>query len=282
MAWLRLAGIICLVVLAGCGGSSAVRPIPEETRPVIDRDHLLTDVAACHLLRVGQTSDPNVTDATVVAASRKYGFSIDDVLQRSRDLLRGSRWSARDLLRSAGLSCDRLADLTGVSPSLVRLKEPRNAKEIWVRASGQITNGFADRVIAEIRSKRAVGLVIDSPGGSVHEARRLGRYLRANGLRTAVDRSCLSACIDVLAGGVQRYITPGAVLGIHQSKVPKEVSSHEGGQAYVAGSALYLREMGVDDTLALLAAAVPHQKIFLISTANALQTRLATGVISRL
>jgi len=38
----------------------------------------------------------------------------------------------------------------------------------------------------------------------------------------------------------------------------------------------------VDDILALLAAAVPHQNIFLISTDEALQTRLATGVIRSL
>jgi hypothetical protein len=83
----------------------------------------------------------------------------------------------------------------------------------------------------------------------------------------------------VLAGGVERYVTPNAVLGIHQSKAPTQIGSHESGQAYVAGSALYLREMGVDDIVALLAAAVPHEKLFVITPANAIETRLATRVI---
>jgi hypothetical protein len=282
MASLRFFGFLLLALLAGCGTLSSPRPVSGPTPATIDRDQLLTFVAACHLLRVSQTSDPSVTDATVIAAIKKYGYSIDEVLSRSEVLLRVSSFNRRDLARSGAASCRRLASLTGVRPDRVRLAQPGRVREKWLRVSGEMKEGFANRVITEIRRLRPVGLVIDSPGGSVYEARRLGRYLRANGLSTAVDKSCLSACVDVLAGGVERYITPGAILGIHQSRAPKELSSHEGGQAYVAGSALYLREMGVDDILALLAAAVPHQNIFLISTDEALQTRLATGVIRSL
>jgi hypothetical protein len=151
-----------------------------------------------------------------------------------------------------------------------------------MRVSGEIVDGYADRVIREIRKRGATGVIVDSNGGSVYEARRLGRYLRANGLITAVDKLCLSACVDVLAGGVARYVAPEAKLGIHQSRVPKWESSHEGGQAYVAEAALYLREMGIDDSVALVAAAIPHDRIFLISTENALETRLATGIVRAL
>ncbi len=247
-----------------------------------ERDRLLSLVAACHLLRVGQASDAPVTDATVIAATKKYGFSIADVRMRA-DVLRRTMPSGQwELARSGTSSCNQLAGLTGARPAPVRFKKAGETKPIWLRVSGEIKDGFAERVVAEIRKQRAVGVVIDSPGGSVNEARKLGRYLRTQGLRAAVDKSCLSACVDVLAGGVERYVTPGAVLGIHQSKVPRHLSSHESGQAYVALSALYLREMGVDDNMALVAAAVPHNKIFLISIENALKSRLATNVISRL
>lgn len=276
---LALAG---LMLLAGC-----VAPVPSRSTggapPArIDRDELLSVAAACHLLRVGQTSDVSVTDATVIAASEKYGFSVQDLIRRSDSLLSSYRSRERELAATARESCARLATLTGVRPALVRFDRSGTVNSTWLRVKGEIGDGYANEVIAAIRKRRASGLIIRSKGGSVDEARKLGRFLRANGLSAAVDELCLSACVEVLAGGVGRYVTPGATLGIHQSKVPKQVSSHEGGQAYVAGAALYLREMGVDDTVALVAAAVPHDQIFLISTENALTTRLVTEVVRSL
>lgn len=283
MALHLLAAVVVLVLVTGCGTTASTRaPVEAPHQPGLDRDRLLSVVAACHLLRVDQTSDPTITDATVIAATKKYGFSIGDVLTRSDALRQASRSRQREIARSVAYSCNKLARLTGVRPTPVRFKTAGKSKPIWLRVSGEIKDGFAERVVVEIRSQKAVGVIINSPGGSVIEARSLGRYLRSKGLRTAVDKSCLSACVDVLAGGVERYITPGAVLGIHQSKAPRHLSSHESGQAYVAGSALYLREMGVDESIALVAAAVPHNKIFLISTENALEARLATNVISSL
>ena len=70
--------------------------------------------------------------------------------------------------------------------------------------TGEIDAGFADTVIGRLRRDKAIGLLINSPGGSLFEARRLGRYLRANGLRVGVDGLCISACVDVLAGGIER------------------------------------------------------------------------------
>ena len=106
--------------------------------------------------------------------------------------------------------------------------------------------------------------------------------LRAKGLNVAVDQTCASACIDVLAGGVSRYIVSGARIGIHQSSAPSTVGSHNTGQSYVAGSALYLREMGVDPDLALAAASVPPNKMYWIAAQEAIKTGLATEVVRSL
>lgn len=278
-----LAAILCgLLVLAGCATAPPDRtpkPIPA---PGLDRDALLSLAAACHLLRVGQTAETAVTDATVVAVLNNYGFSVKELLERSDSMLRSYRARERELAVAVGDSCERLAAITGAKPALVRFDQTGAIKATWLRVKGEINEGFAEDVIAEIRRRRASGLVIESSGGSVYEARRLGRFLRANGMRTAVDKLCLSACVDVLAGGVARFVTPGARLGIHQSRVPKKISSHEGGQIYVAEAALYLREMGVDSAVALAAAVVPHDQIYLISTETALETRLATELVRAL
>jgi hypothetical protein len=263
-------------LLAGCASGGA-RP-PEG----MDRDQLVETAAACHLLRVGQNLDGNVTDATVVAAVRKYRLDIEDVIRRANQLVERYRGSGPALAQRAGAACAVLAAATGARPALVRLEPNGRPRAVWLRVDGaEIGDGFAARVIAELRAQKAVGLIINSPGGSVFEARKLGRYLRANGLRAAVDQACVSACIDVLAGGAERFATRDARLGIHQSRVPDRYSSHEGGQLYVAESFRYLREMGVDADVAIAAASIPNDKILLIPLSDALETGLVTAVVER-
>lgn len=270
--------------LAGCAPGGARFGLGSSRTPEgLDQDELLSMAASCHLLRVGQNLDFRVTDATVVAAVQQYRLSFEDVVHRANQLVRRYQNNGTALVARATQACADLSVLTGVHPALVRLEDTGRPRAVWLRLDGsEITDGFADRVISELREKKAVGLIINSPGGSVHEARKLGRYLRANGLRTAVDQVCVSACIDVLAGGAERYALRGARLGIHQSRVPSRYSSHEGGQLYVADSFRYLREMGVDADVAIAAASVPNDKLLLIPLADALETRLITAVVDRL
>lgn len=280
-------------LLAGCAGPAQVRVGPAEqvdqTEDVdlplrLRRDDLLTGIAACHLRRVAQNSDRGATDAVVIAALERYEFTVELMIARSNQLMRGAanpaeRASLRELSRDA---CDQLAALTGVPSSLVRFDATGKLDNTWVSVNGEIGEGFSETVIRRLRQDKAVGLLINSPGGSLFEARRLGRYLRTNGLRVGVDGLCTSACVDVLAGGIERYVTSSAKLGIHQSKVPKHLSSHEGGQLSVAAAALYLREMGVDEVVALAAAAVPNNKMYWIPVSEALKTGLATKLVGEL
>ncbi|MBK1718297.1 hypothetical protein [Thiocystis violacea] len=272
---------LLLLALAGCasvdrGGESTGAVGSASLGP----GELLSTVASCHLLRVGQTNDVAVTDATVIIAADKYGLAITTIVERANQMVREYERRPSDLVVRAVDACQRLADLTGIAPALVRFESDGRLRTAWLRIDNvEIVPGFAQRTIADLRRRKAIGLVINSPGGSVDEARKLGRYLRANGLRSAVDGYCASACVDVLAGGVERYVTSGAKLGIHQSKVPRRYSSHEGGQLYVADAFLYLREMGVDADVAIAAAAVPNNQVLLISLSDALATKLVTGVV---
>ena len=49
---------------------------------------------------------------------------------------------------------------------------------------------------------------LNSEGGDLEESLKLGRFIRKNEIQTNVTNSskCLSSCVFVLAGGVQRYI----------------------------------------------------------------------------
>lgn len=277
--WCWSALLFVLILGTGCAFNPAKKAAGDRIPPDISRDDLLTVTAACHLLRVGQTTDVGATDVVVIAAVEQFDFTVEQVLDRSEELVNAFQSNERDLAEGAKVACGRLAEYTGVQPALVRFRKSGQVSTTWVQVSGEIDKGFADRTIARLRQNKAIGLVIESPGGSVYEARKLGYYIRSNGLRVGVAGLCASACIDVLAGGVERYVTPTARLGIHQSKVPKRYSSHEGGQLYVAESALYLREMGVDEAIALVAATVPKDEMRWISLSDAFETGLATDLV---
>jgi hypothetical protein len=274
-----LTSVVLALFITGCalGGGRD----PGLSSGGLTRDQLLSELAACHLLRVAQAGDKSVTDATVVAAVKRFGLNPADLVERANQLIERYRANGTALGRRAASACVNLAAITQVTPGLVRFERSGQARTAWLQVNAEITVGFANRVIRELRATRAVGLIINSPGGSVFEARKLGRYLRANGLRTAVDQICVSACIDILAGGTERFATPAARLGVHQSRVPGRYSSYEGGQVYVADSFRYLREMGVDADVAIAAASVPSNKILLIPLNDALATRLLTAVVER-
>jgi len=270
--------VAILLALSGCALDGVVgsASLPAGTT----RDELLSTMAACHLLRVGQNDDLAATDESVIAAASRYGYSAESIVERTNRLAKDYQSREALLIKRATAACQQLSTETGVTSALVRFEPDGQIRTAWLRVDGaEIRPGFAGRTIAEIRSRRAIGLVINSPGGSVYEARKLGRYLRDNGLRSAVDQFCTSACVDVLAGGVERLVTRDAKLGIHQSKVPSRYGSYEGGQFYVADSFRYLGEMGVDPDVAIVAASVPNDKILLIPLAEALSTGLVTGVV---
>jgi hypothetical protein len=114
----------------------------------------------------------------------------------------------------------------------------------WLSAEGRIEPGtataFADAV-ANLKGRR-LPILIHSPGGSVADAGAMGELIRAKGLAVAVARTlitncpeaspkcpdgpgaaitggatCASACVLVLAGGVERLAAPSALIGCIRS-----------------------------------------------------------------
>src|SRR3984885_13355637 len=115
----------------------------------------------------------------------------------------------------------------------------------WLSAEGRIEPGtakaFADAV-ANLKGRR-LPILVHSPGGSVADAGAMGELIRAKGLAVAVARTlmpncpeasakcpdgpgtaitggatCASACVLVLAGGVERLAAaPSARIGVHQT-----------------------------------------------------------------
>jgi ATP-dependent protease ClpP protease subunit len=87
--------------------------------------------------------------------------------------------------------------------------------------TGTITREKVDFVINTIATanslnpRRNIMLDINSSGGSVQEAMRLGRALRKNQAMVHVWQQCASACVYVLSGAVRRIASDGSVF-IHR------------------------------------------------------------------
>jgi hypothetical protein len=140
----------------------------------------------------------------------------------------------------------------------------------WLSAEGRIEPGtgkaFADAV-ANLKGRR-LPILIHSPGGSVADAGAMGELIRAKGLAVAVARTliancpeaspkcpdgpgaaitggaiCASACVLVLAGGVERLAAPSALIGVHQ--ITTVVSETEG-LAHLKSTRKIYEQRGVD------------------------------------
>jgi hypothetical protein len=104
----------------------------------------------------------------------------------------------------------------------------------WISAVGVITGETADAFDEFARGRDLAGatIVLDSGGGSVLDAIKLGRRWRDIGLFTTVGRTvsssgtkavrinpqayCESMCVFLLLSGAKRYVPPEAHVRVHQ------------------------------------------------------------------
>jgi hypothetical protein len=183
----------------------------------------------------------------------------------------------------------------------------------WLSAEGRIEPGTAKAfvdVIASLKGRR-LPILVHSPGGSVADAGAMGELIRAKGLAVAVARTliancpetlakcpdgpgaaitggatCASACVLVLAGGVERLVGPSALVGVHQSttlvseteglahlKSTRKIYEQRGVDAAVEA---YLAAMGVGDPVMTLARKTPAASIRWLSLAELKDSHLAT------
>jgi hypothetical protein len=183
----------------------------------------------------------------------------------------------------------------------------------WLSAEGRIVPGsakaFAD-AIANLKGRR-LPILIHSEGGSVSDAGAMGELIRAKGLAVAVARTliancpetspkcpdgpgaaitggaaCASACVLVLAGGVERLAAPSARIGVHQTttlvseteglahlKSTRKIYEQQGVDAAVEA---YLAAMGVGDPVMTLMRKTPAASIRWLSPAELEASRLTT------
>ncbi|MBX9588169.1 MAG: hypothetical protein K2X43_02620 [Hyphomonadaceae bacterium] len=122
---------------------------------------------------------------------------------------------------------------------------------------------------------------LNSPGGSVFAAMAIGVLVRNGGLRTTVGRRhrCDSACVLILAAGVERHAVPGRVH-IHRPRVVGQPSIAQASERYdegVASMRAYLAGMGVREHLLDAMLHVPPDRFRALSGAELQAFALTTA-----
>jgi hypothetical protein len=142
-----------------------------------------------------------------------------------------------------------------------------------VLLEGAIAAGDGERIAKQISglTTQPDGVILNSQGGSVSDALQLGRYLRREGLGTALRPGdiCYSACPYLLAGGAVRDIPEDGSVGVHQhyfgtsTLLPAFVAVEDiqRNQGEVMG---YLDEMGISPLVMRHALSTPPDEIYVL------------------
>ncbi len=116
---------------------------------------------------------------------------------------------------------------------------------------------------------------LHSSGGDVQAAIKIGKLLRSNSTHIVVDRNeeCSSACIFILAGGVERIVLVGAKIGLHRPYFNKalfaNLSRSESAAMYrslIDMCRSYFDEMGIDGTVFEEMLKIPSHKVRYVDT----------------
>ena len=118
---------------------------------------------------------------------------------------------------------------------------------------------------------------VDSQGGEIFATLEIGRLLRAEGASIAVGpgAACISACVFLLMGAIERTISGDARVGIHRPSLlarqaggPRQASDGEIVAAMAEQLVLYAQQMNVPCTIIDALMSVPPDRVKLLSTSE--------------
>lgn len=87
----------------------------------------------------------------------------------------------------------------------------------FIQIKGEISRGDAERFENVIAGKERITVVLESPGGLVAEALRIGANIRTRNFATMVvdGGKCYSACGLIWVSGARRYMAADSRIGFH-------------------------------------------------------------------
>ncbi|MEM8686764.1 MAG: PAN domain-containing protein [Pseudomonadota bacterium] len=184
-------------------------------------------------------------------AIRKRKSDVPQISHISKNTLRMTRLSSADVLALAA-QCPWLDKKVFRVADLKKNTLPTNTEFRLDGNTLYITGEIGPKFFEEVTKYNFKRLIINSKGGRVWPAVKVGRWLRANQISVHATKLCASACVLVLAGGTLRTAADGTLIGVHRMrKVGGKIAAtdFEGGQAATVEAAQYLTEMGVAQEL---------------------------------
>jgi hypothetical protein len=134
----------------------------------------------------------------------------------------------------------------------------------WIFGDGVIDHGFTERLenfLVTNGIPSSSFLFLNSYGGNLLEAMKLGRLIREHGLFAEIGMrgnkfletapgECYSACALAFLGGAYRISSPGSIYGLHRFYAPARSNlGSDVAQILSASVVQYIRDMGVDPAL---------------------------------
>jgi hypothetical protein len=155
------------------------------------------------------------------------------------------------------------------------LRIMRNGTETEI--TGGFKYGLTDDFIRILRASPQIRVVhLNSVGGRVGEAEKLYKLIRDRGLVTFVSKECHSACTIAFAGGRERWLRDGAVLGFHGPAFPG-MSDLDLAEAIRDQKYLFL-EAGFESGFISRALATPNNDMWMPSSSELLRANVITAV----
>jgi hypothetical protein len=141
---------------------------------------------------------------------------------------------------------------------------------------GFIAAGVADEFARLLKRQRNVKVIrLNSPGGRLFEAQRIGELIRRRNLDTFVSGRCFSACAIVFLHGKERRLDFGAVLGFHQASYPG--MDAEGRRRAMAVQGGILRKLGMPADFVRKVNATPPHDIWIPSAFALMDAHVVTA-----
>jgi hypothetical protein len=173
----------------------------------------------------------------------------------------------------------QIADLYAIQAGDSRLGQHafrvlRDGREL--EFSGRISFGSAKELERFLDGMGALKVVhLNSHGGRVLEAQRMGDLIKQRNLSTYVSGQCLSACTIIFLSGRERYISADARLGFHQPDFAGATAEER--RTMIADEEARLRRLGASEAFARRANQAKPDEIWFPTPAEL----VAEGVVTR-
>ncbi len=149
--------------------------------------------------------------------------------------------------------------------------------DFTIRIQGQIVAGTRarfEKALARLQQREPLIVELDSQGGDVATALKMGRMLRSSRGHTVINgnATCASACVLLFGAGVSRFVVNGGKLGIHRpalAAAPAESDTATVKAAADQGARelrTYAAEMNINERLIDDMLVVPPQNVRWLSS----------------